>query len=370
MPLINPLAFSIKQFSPATPVAIIRSGPDFLLIVRGIAALSVVLWHAGGYLGPYPWWMNVPGRTAVWIFFGISGYVIAYGFVHQRYSLTSTDLKDFYINRFLRIYPIFLVLTFLGWVTETLRLGSSPLSISDIPAQLFAIQFNQDYLLNGVFWTLGIELHFYLLAPLLVIPMLQKKRWVYMWTPAGLYSATIFWYIYAYKMLGWSFDGRNILTCLPHFLAGMIACRLTVPLSKNKLRFRLSLTSALALIVITNGMYHLAPHIFWSPLGILLVDIAVIFLVVAHRSWDKSMTDSTAAITWLGVLSYGLYAWHGYWIKTLTELEQHVLTLALLSLFTAYLSYRLVEAPAQKMKRSHTARNEELSIVTTRTPEK
>ena len=54
---------------------------DLLLVTRGLMAVAVVVWHAEGYQGDFPSLLNVPGRTAVWIFFGISGYVIAYGFI-------------------------------------------------------------------------------------------------------------------------------------------------------------------------------------------------------------------------------------------------------------------------------------------------
>lgn len=328
---------------------------DLLLIVRGIAALSVVLWHAGGYLRPYPDWMNVPGRTAVWLFFGISGYVIAYGFVHGRYRLNAIDLKDFYVNRFLRIYPIFLTLTLLGWATEVMRMGGSPLSLEGIPAQLLAIQFNQNYVLNGVFWTLGIELHFYLLAPLLVIPLLSEQRSRYLWAPACLYLASILWSVYAVKKLGWSFDGRNVVACIPHFLAGMIACRMTAQVLPDNSRFWRVLAVAIILIVTTNILYHLYPKYFWSPLGIVLTDVAIVLLVIAHAHWAGQRTPAVAALTMLGTLSYGLYAWHGYWMKTVPEFVDHVVVLSGLSLLSAYVTYRCIERPALRFKRGHVA---------------
>lgn len=329
---------------------------DILLVARGIAALSVVLWHAGGYLGPYPAWMNIPGRTAVWLFFGISGYVIAYGFVHGRYTLAAGDLKDFYINRFLRIYPIFLSLTFLGWATEFIRSGASPLTLEDIPSQLFAVQFDQNYTLNGVFWTLGIELHFYLLAPLLVVPLLSDRRIRYLGISALAYAAAIAWSVYAVKQLGKSFDGRNIVACLPHFLAGMIACRLTAhsrPLTRRSVG---ALASAIALLVVTNLIYHHSPKYFWSPIGIVLTDAAIVCLIFAHAHWPKGSSPAAAVLTTLGTLSYGLYAWHGYWMNTVPDLVNHVVMLTGLSLLSAYVTYRCVEMPALRLRRVHNAR--------------
>jgi len=103
-------------------------GLDLLLIVRGLAALSVVVWHTQGYKAIYPPALNTSGRVAVWLFFGISGYVIAYGFVHGRYRLTPSELTSFYRNRFLRLYPLFIVLSALAWATEWLTTGSNPIA--------------------------------------------------------------------------------------------------------------------------------------------------------------------------------------------------------------------------------------------------
>jgi peptidoglycan/LPS O-acetylase OafA/YrhL len=83
---------------------------DLLLIVRGLAATAVVFWHGFGayHVNEISPLINIPGRTAVWIFFGISGYVISYGFIYKKYSFSFISLKNFYTNRLLRIYPLFI----------------------------------------------------------------------------------------------------------------------------------------------------------------------------------------------------------------------------------------------------------------------
>lgn len=145
---------------------------DLLLIIRGLAAISVVVWHTVGYDAGLPL-VNIPGRVAIWIFFGISGYVIAYGFLHKRYLLDGPGLKHFYLNRFLRIYPLFLLLSVLGWLTMWLGSGTNPLEWGDLPGQFFGLQFNHAYKLNGLFWTLGLEIQFYAIAPALAMLFLS-----------------------------------------------------------------------------------------------------------------------------------------------------------------------------------------------------
>ncbi len=328
---------------------------DLLLIIRGLAAIAVIVWHAGGYHGGLSV-INIPGRTAVWIFFGISGYVIAHGFIHRRYTLTLVDLRDFYTNRFLRIYPLFWALSALGWITELLSTGNNPLSLGDLPAQLFAFQFNQNYILNGVFWTLGIEIHFYLLAPLLVAPFLIRGHNLRLLVALSLYTAMVCWNYYAVERFGWSFDGRNIISNLPHFFIGMIACQIVSTFKPNTLRLSVSIASACALLVLTNWLYHQHPGQFWSVNGILLVDSMILLFVFAHASCEHGRFKTHPVFivfAFLGTLSYGVYEWHSYLMKYIPQISEHAIPLIAISIFTAYVTYRLIELPALKLKREH-----------------
>ena len=116
----------------------VKPAIDLLLILRGLAALSVGFWHVTGAYDPtLPAAFNTSGRTAVWLFFGISGYVIAYGFIHGRYRLVRSDLLQFYWNRFLRLYPLFFTLSVLSWATMWWKTGISPLGVAEIPASFW-----------------------------------------------------------------------------------------------------------------------------------------------------------------------------------------------------------------------------------------
>jgi len=326
---------------------------DLLLVLRGVAALSVVIWHVtGAYRPDLPPVVNTPGRTAVWLFFGISGYVIAYGFIHGRYRLVRQDLAKFYRNRFLRIYPLFLALSVLAWATMWWKSGASPIGPSDIPAQFLAVQFNQAYILSGVFWTLGVEFHFYLIAPLLVWPLLSERRRPAL-CAAALYGITLAGYVGL--ALGWGVDQRNVLGNLPHFVAGMIACRIVSSPWSVSLPLRVTVPAAIILLGLTNWFYQRSAELYWSA-GVMMIDLAIVLFVLAHAS----LTTRTSILAhpmyrplwWLGTLSYGLYAWHGYLLETWPSLVRgNWLVVASLSLVLAYLSYRLIEAPALRQKR-------------------
>ena len=325
---------------------------DILLILRGLLAVSVVIWHINASNQNIPAVINIPGRTAVWFFFGISGYVIAYGFLTKRYYLNATDIKAFYVNRFLRIYPLFLLLSLLTVFTEYLLTGSRLIGFNDIPAQIFMLQFNHAYILNGVFWTLGIEAQFYLIAPLLVL-LLRLSRNIYL---IGIYLTMLAWVPFAFYFFGWSFDGRNLPAHLSHFFIGMIGCRIVTDNKQPKINKYVLAGVILAIILFTNYLYQYQVKFYWT-LGTVLIDIAILSAIFLHTQLKHKIILSEhlflRVFIFLGMISYGIYAWHPYLIKYILGLGKNIILSVIMSVLAAFLSYKLMEQPILKLKRHH-----------------
>jgi peptidoglycan/LPS O-acetylase OafA/YrhL len=326
---------------------------DLLLIIRGLAAASVVVWHTVGYQGGFPL-VNIPGRIAVWVFFGISGYVIAYGFLHRRYLFDSLGLQHFYLNRFFRIYPLFLLLSLLGWLTIWAGSGSNPLNWKDVSSQIFALQFNHGYKLNGVFWTLGLEIQFYVIAPALaMLFFIKDAQW--RWTViAACYATLLAFNWFAVRYMAWSVDGRNLISVLPHFFVGMVGCGLVSSFNRSNRKGVAYLMGALACLLASNWLYHMQPDLFWSVRGTFLVNAMILFFIFAHASFQPTNANPsrlTRAFLWMGTLSYGIYAWHAYLMSSIDWLTRDLTSLLLASVAIAYISYRWVELPALKLKR-------------------
>jgi peptidoglycan/LPS O-acetylase OafA/YrhL len=202
-----------------------------------------------------------------------------------------------------------------------------------------------------------------MMAPLLVWPLLSRRYWLIL--AASIYGALIFWNHYAVGYLNWSYDGRNIVANLPHFLIGIIGCRLAFTgfVTLNKARYALIFGSALVLAAAgmlgyANWMYHRQPALFWSERGILCVDTVILLVIIAHVNFthgfkQKSIRPSPlyAAFALLGTLSYGIYAWHGYFLQYHQWFSNQTTATIVVSFLAAYVSYRLIEAPALKLKR-------------------
>lgn len=152
----------------------------FLLqVLRGVAAISVALSH-GTHLFEDDYHFELfggifnLGSWGVDLFFVLSGFIIFH--VHQNDIGNRQKLKGFITKRFLRIFPIYWIVTLLvlpllfiapSLSEQTSRgIGFILMSIILFPQEVHPI--------IGVAWTLTYELFFYAMFSLLI---LLPKKW-------------------------------------------------------------------------------------------------------------------------------------------------------------------------------------------------
>jgi peptidoglycan/LPS O-acetylase OafA/YrhL len=156
----------------------------FVLVdaLRGIAALSVVLFHAiegrhiSNLFAAMPFWLQTilhNGNAGVAIFFVLSGFVITHSI--GRRVLTPTMIGVFFLKRSIRLDPPYwfaialtIVMSFLASKIVTDR----PPEIFSIPQIIVHLFYAQELLgfreINPVFWTLCLEIQFYIIFAILV----------------------------------------------------------------------------------------------------------------------------------------------------------------------------------------------------------
>lgn len=143
--------------------------------LRGLAAFCIMLYH-------YLWWAFVPyssesffGRVGIYgvsVFYVLSGLTLFYVY-HRRMKINTVDLRDFYIKRIFRIFPLLWLCTF---ATLVLRKSIPEIDIFLLNVSgLFSIYKIDSYIAVGA-WSIGNELTFYLLFPLLIY-FLHKPKW-------------------------------------------------------------------------------------------------------------------------------------------------------------------------------------------------
>jgi len=324
---------------------------DLSLILRGFFACSVVFWHTLGYRTELLPVLNIPGRVAVWMFFGLSGYVIGYGFRHGRYTFNTRGLTRYGLKRAARILPLFYLLSLLAFLRLLISNQPIPLGWSDVPAQLFALQWHHSYELVGVFWTLGVELQFYLVAPVFCFFLLRADH--------GHWGRImICLWLLPFLVLGGKPDDRSLLAALPHFITGLAIAWLSGTAWFNRhcggaLSLALAAIASVLALALANTVYHLALQLFWNHAGILLTDVAIASLLVVHSGIERNSYRANWIAKFLqvvGVLSYGIYAWHGL-LLAFPFFETRFFELLIASMLMAYLSYLGIERPLMVLTR-------------------
>ncbi len=168
-------------------------------LLRGLAALAVGVFHLGTHFlsGSNPLrWVGDFGYLGVECFFVISGFIIPYTLWRRGYQWG--DAGRFLLARVLRLHPAYLgslalVLLTLWlpgvmpepWHRENvIDWGNVALHLGYLP-QLCGRPW-----LNGVYWSLGIEMQYYLLVAL-VYPWVVRGGWRAL-VFAGLFAASAF----------------------------------------------------------------------------------------------------------------------------------------------------------------------------------
>jgi peptidoglycan/LPS O-acetylase OafA/YrhL len=294
--------------------------------IRAISVFIVFLSHAG--LGA-----TIPGGFGVTIFFLLSGFLITTLLRMEFSRYQRISLRDFYLRRVLRILPPLYVSMALA--IGLFFIGSEHASIPLAGTLAQALQVSNFYMIfaspgvilpgTGVFWSLAIEEHFYLLFPLLYVwmcPRFSARRQTIILIT--LCAAALAWRC----ILRFHFNVDTIRTYYgtdTRFDAILLGCVFAIianpilrdPLHKWFLR-RMKWLLPLAIIVLLGTLLE-RDESFRETFRYTLQGLALIPLFIAaihyQSSWPVRFLN-LPLIRFLGVLSYSLYLCHSIILET------------------------------------------------------
>ncbi len=301
--------------------------------LRAFAILSVFLFHYFILSGGQPEWLpDVAqfGWTGVDLFFILSGFLISSQLFIQIKNGQLISFKHFFLKRFFRIIPAFLVTVTLYFCVPVFREKES------LPPLWKFLSFTQNFGLDlkhyGTFshaWSLCVEEHFYLLFPLILILLQVSKHLkrsylllivlflagfafrIYSFNSLYLPRAEdefggIYWYKYLYYPTYNRLDG---------LIAGVAIAGIYqfLPALWNKIAPFGNLFIALSLFTLT-GAYFLCedPMTFnASVFGFPLVAIGYAFMVIGAVCPTSFLYNLNSKLTTLiATLSYAVYLTH------------------------------------------------------------
>lgn len=190
--------------------------------LRGIAALMIVFFHLSHVLNvPFPnilgfipnhFWLGVP------LFYTLSGFVLAYGYAERLGD--GKQRTKFYIARFFRIAPLFYVMltcwTLATWVMLDKNIDFETLFLN--VTFMFGLVPGKHVSVVWAGWSIGIEMLFYIIFPVLAATIKNIRDIVIAFVFACCLSAWVRW------QLGQSPDNygyMNLMAQMPFFIAGI-----------------------------------------------------------------------------------------------------------------------------------------------------
>jgi peptidoglycan/LPS O-acetylase OafA/YrhL len=304
--------------------SIVPKGGLYIPSLDGIRAISfflVFFAHAG--LGR----VLVPGGFGVTIFFLLSGFLITTLLRLEYLRFKRVSLKDFYLRRALRILPPLYATLALSMILVTIGKVATGVPLAGTLSQ--ALQYANYYEIyakspvfmpgTGVFWSLAVEEHFYLLFPLIYVLMSRRLSTVgqalvliTLCAAALVWRCVLFFYFHA------SFD-RIYLATDTRFDSILLGCVLAIaasPVLRDPLHERLIahlrwLVPMSVAVLLATFLYR--DEGFRSTLRYTLQGLALMPLFIAAIHFQGSLAVRILNLGWvrfLGVLSYSLYLCH------------------------------------------------------------
>lgn len=146
---------------------------------RAIAAIVVMIGHielfrmqqfGSDLLGLVP-----SGHIAVMMFFVISGFLITFLLTEEKNKYGTISLKDFYVRRILRIWPVYyLVLLLSAFFFEEIP-NSQTIVLNSILLPNIARLFEGRWATSPQIWSIGVENIFYIFLPLILLFVSPKR---------------------------------------------------------------------------------------------------------------------------------------------------------------------------------------------------
>lgn len=354
--------------------------------LRGLAALAVLLFHWDQFYPAFgrsvsmvsafgsQWDLSMQlhfGWLGVHLFFVLSGYLLTAQLMSR--DLSVRTVRRFYFRRVMRIYPAtWLQLAILLAVGAMLPpLFAMPASADLLANVLLWINMPGSMVapINGVWWTLPIELGFYVLLPALVL-LARQIGWG--WLAIIVLALTLAWRFAVFS----SHELDNYLPILPllDFLPGSLnsfvlgALVSQLPAITHRGMYAVGLLMAASLLLALQYWQLSLNHVYWNGHWILVVWVPLTAIAIAAvvyfsiRPQGPLRLLATRPLVWLGEISFGLYLWHlpllllfrQQWPDYGAEPYQSLLLLASLLIGTVVLaaaSFYAVERQAMAFKR-------------------
>lgn len=303
--------------------------------LRFFAFFKVFLLHLP--IVAFPWfnYLKAGGGIGVQFFFVLSGFLITYIILEEKNRTGTLNLKNFFVRRVLRIWPLYYLMVLVAYATpyildHFLHLSSSPEGYE--PQLWVSLTFLENYkmMITGehanvsplsVMWSLCIEEHYYIVWGMLLYFINTKRLHIVIIISILLGGVSRF----AYYQL--DIPASDLPTNIDLFAFGAIPAYMLVyhpqklaKLLGNISLFRKRIFVLVLLVVVTICSQYAGDD---GPFVLLTTLLGALFTILIAFTLPDNKMLKISDKNWLsrmGVYTYGLYLYHTLVINLLLQL--------------------------------------------------
>ncbi len=272
------------------------------------------------------------GFLGVNILFVLSGFLISFHLIDEIYKNKTINLKNFYFKRFIRIFPPILLMLFLTTIFSMAIDKDYTVRYFDQFLSAFSFNYNYFEILRGgsyegqfvrqLFmhtWSLAMEVHFYILWPLVMLLVCKKcmeARSFKRKFSSSFMDTCLILYLISYILLiiltliskvSTGFVYFFDLTRMGSFVIGSMLAAFVKRFSFKKIPYNKMTLISVGLISILALVLNYESKITYL-IGFLLTDIISLFMILIAYSNKDLYEDKIMAR--LSDYSYGMYVFH------------------------------------------------------------
>ena len=326
------------------------------------------------------------GGLGVYFFFVLSGFLITYLLIHEKEKTGKIEIKQFYIRRVLRIWPLYFLITILGlfilpqfemmhvpWLQQFFDANwRSNVILFCLMLPNAALAFMPAVPHAGQLWSIGVEEQFYLIWPVLFSKTKNLARLILLGIALLLFVKILFVLLLRFEILPATDTmlGIKKLIAMSKFecmLIGGFGAYLLKSNKSNWLELIYNKYTLLFTLCILPFMSYFCPP-FLDDIVHLPYAILFLILILNVSSNEKSLIKLENSIFgFLGKISYGLYMYHMMIIVFVIQLAKKfefesspffnwsIYPIIIgLSILISWLSFNYFETPFLTLKKKYT----------------
>lgn len=309
------------------------------------------------------------GMIGVTLFFVLSGFLITQILLNSRITAEEKGehkvhtLKQFYIRRTLRIFPIYYLTIFICYIINLQDIREKFLWFLFYASNIYFYKINDWAGSLSHLWTLAVEEQFYLFWPFIIL-FIPKKHLLKAILGMIIFGPVFRSYLFVLNGSSeWVSTFVNILTpsCMDCFgLGALLAFYQTFKKEKAILKFK----TAIVFLIINLAIVFLFSEENMVSVFFFRFNISAICLYIIYGAAKgfKGMTGKilgNPVLIFLGKISYGLYLYHNFipmiykamGLPVVNNIYFNFISRIILLIIISSLSWYMIEKPVNSLKK-------------------